>query len=135
MTNENNSFSITYHEALRKANEVGVSTFKAKEAQKSLEKFAKEQWLESDKGRFLLGNRALCELRVYLLDFYPEEILDCYVCNNIATKGFICGYCGKAIHTFCHTELSNEKNSSVCLNCNKDYDPTDSVIGLVVSSP
>lgn len=48
-------------------------------------------------GRLAIGMRALMELRQYLKNEYPDEIVDCKVCQdivtivrNMAARAFIC---------------------------------------------
>ncbi|PVU99710.1 hypothetical protein BB559_000460 [Furculomyces boomerangus] len=132
MTSDDNKFYLTYHEALDKSGEIEVATFRSKEAQTALDSFFKDKWLESVSGKICLGNRSLAELHKFLKDNYNEETTECYVCSGILTRGWMCHYCGKGIHSFCYNQLSTNQNKE-CLECSKDFDQNsqenDSVVG------
>ncbi|OLY79562.1 Non-structural maintenance of chromosomes element 1-like protein [Smittium mucronatum] len=131
ITAENNSFSISYHDAIRVSSLVGIPSFKQKDAQAALLAFQADKWLILSKdGKFLISDRTLTELHSYLVDIYPDELNNCYVCSAILTAGLVCHGCGKYIHLFCFKQLSSDHPVPQCLNCNEDYDFPSSYVGV-----
>lgn len=92
------------------------------EAQRILDQFVQERWLDlSPDGRYCIALRTLLELGPYLKDKYEEEIAECTLCMDLVTRGRRCpnGQCVVRLHHFCATRYFSELPSlaQVCLTC------------------
>lgn len=86
--------------------------------------FALTYWT-SRKGRYSLASRALLELDVYLRQNYEDEHIECTICADIITKGFICkrDNCHTYMHKHCYTFYRRSK--SECPTCKKSWVGSD----------
>lgn len=121
------AFSVSSLAALRELNAAKLSMTKS-QAEIVLASFVSKGWLlKSKRGRYSLSTRALMELLSYLKSTYPEEILECTICQEILTRGVGChtANCQTRMHHHCLARYRRTKQ--VCPSCNKAWpqDPKD----------
>ncbi|KAJ6502611.1 hypothetical protein C8R45DRAFT_626081 [Mycena sanguinolenta] len=121
------SFSISSLAALREVSALKPKSNMSKtQAEVVLASFVAKGWLlKSKRGRYSLSARALLELEPYLKSTYPEEILECLICNEIMTKGVACpaANCKVRMHYHCFTKYTSRNRK--CPTCASDWPGTD----------
>jgi len=120
------SFSVSSLGALREVGAIKpkVNMTKA-QAENVLASFAARGWLlKGNRGRYSLSTRSIAELSSYLKTTYPEDVIECSVCNQIMTRGIACSNsdCANRLHPHCF--VSFRKVHSACTQCGKDW-PAD----------
>jgi len=120
------SFSISSFSALR---EVGAIKPKANmtkaQAENVLASFVARGWLfKSNRGRYSLSTRSIAALSSYLKTTYPEEVIECSVCNQVMTRGVACSNsnCENRVHEHCFVNF--RKRHGACSQCGRDW-PAD----------
>jgi len=119
------SFSISSLAALREVSSIKPKSNMTKtQAEVVLASFMARGWLhKSSRGRYSLSVRSLAELDSYLRTTYPEDFIECSVCNKIMTQGVACDNtdCTCYLHYHCFTNF--RRRHSACLQCGKEWPP------------
>ncbi|KAK0483544.1 Nse1 non-SMC component of SMC5-6 complex-domain-containing protein, partial [Armillaria novae-zelandiae] len=115
------AYSVSSLAALREVSQVKPAMSKS-QAEDVLTSLVANGWLlKSKRGRYSLSVRTQLELQPYLKNTYPDEILECTICQEMVTKGFACHTpnCRVRVHTYCFTQT--RKHRSSCPACNVDW--------------
>ncbi|CAG0881261.1 unnamed protein product [Darwinula stevensoni] len=88
------------------------------DAEKLVQKWVLERYLEEDETYVYLGVRTLVEMNQYLQDVFPEHIRNCPLCNGLIVYGSTCESCGGLIHCHCLKKFfKGGKEQRMCPNC------------------
>ncbi|EAU88468.2 hypothetical protein CC1G_11940 [Coprinopsis cinerea okayama7 len=116
----NESYSVTSLAALREISILKLNLSKA-QGESLLSSFVARGWLNrSKRGRYSLAMRSLLELLPYLKTTYPDEILECTICEDILTRGAACPRqnCKTRIHYHCFSRYRTSKQGTLtCPAC------------------
>ncbi|KAK0450782.1 Nse1 non-SMC component of SMC5-6 complex-domain-containing protein [Armillaria borealis] len=115
------AYSVSSLAALREVSQVKPTMSKS-QAEDVLTSLVANGWLlKSKRGRYSLSVRTQLELQPYLKNTYPDDILECTICQEMVTKGFACHTpnCKVRVHTYCFTQT--RKHRSSCPACNADW--------------
>ncbi|KAL0946997.1 hypothetical protein HGRIS_013142 [Hohenbuehelia grisea] len=115
------SYCISSLAALREVSNLKSSMTKT-QGELLLSSFVAKGWLHKTKrGRYTLSTRTELELLQYLKSTYPEEVLDCNVCDKIITRGIACpnADCQNRMHFHCFATYRRQKGT--CPDCTTDW--------------
>ncbi|KAG7452591.1 uncharacterized protein BT62DRAFT_1070341 [Guyanagaster necrorhizus] len=115
------AYSVSSLAALREVSQVKPSMSKS-QAEDVLASLVANGWLlKSRRGRYSLSVRTQLELQPYLKHTYPDDILECTICQEMVTKGIACHTpnCKVRVHTCCFTQT--RKHRSSCPACSVDW--------------
>ncbi|XP_041484345.1 non-structural maintenance of chromosomes element 1 homolog [Lytechinus variegatus] len=88
------------------------------DAQETLNKFVKEQWLNQDEGYVWMTGRSIMELEMYLRKTYQPD--KCSHCKDMVIKGQVCTQCEIKLHGYCLDRLFTDRRR-VCPNCSQHW--------------
>ncbi|KAK0210670.1 Nse1 non-SMC component of SMC5-6 complex-domain-containing protein [Desarmillaria ectypa] len=115
------AYSVSSLAALREVSQVKPTMSKS-QAEDVLASLVTNGWLlKSKRGRYSLSMRTQLELQPYLKNTYPDDILECTICQEMVTKGFACHTlnCKVRVHAYCFTQTRRHRSS--CPACNVDW--------------
>ncbi|KAJ3065299.1 Non-structural maintenance of chromosomes element 1 [Rhizoclosmatium hyalinum] len=114
VTNDDESFSIHSHDALRLASPLKL---KASDAERVLDSLVSNSWLTKENSFLSLSLRALMELKAFLRDEFEDFCLNCSVCKEIVTTHYercSTATCPGRLHKFCAGVYFNAGNARKC---------------------
>ncbi|KAJ2893288.1 Non-structural maintenance of chromosomes element 1 [Coemansia aciculifera] len=122
VTEAQGNYSLTLHDALRMAANVGGSRA---EALQLIRKFSNDAWLSSDDGLtggyVCLGERSIIELQSFFSSGFADYVRMCSLCKEMATCGVVCMECLEPVHPYCAVQLASASlgDQLACPACNK----------------
>ncbi|KAK0459645.1 Nse1 non-SMC component of SMC5-6 complex-domain-containing protein [Desarmillaria tabescens] len=115
------AYSVSSLAALREVSQVKPTMSKS-QAEDVLTSFVANGWLlKSKRGRYSLSVRTQLELQPYLKNTYPDDILECTICQEMVTKGFACHTPNCKVRVHKHCFIQTRKHRSSCPACNIDW--------------
>ncbi|CCM02353.1 uncharacterized protein FIBRA_04448 [Fibroporia radiculosa] len=115
------SYSVTSLAALREVGALKINMTKS-QAEIVLSSFVANGWLTKSKhGRYSLSLRTLIELESYLRNNFPDELLECTLCEETVTEGIACytANCKARLHTHCYAKYKRQKQ--ICPACSVNW--------------
>ncbi|KAF5357780.1 hypothetical protein D9756_001638 [Leucocoprinus leucothites] len=120
-------YSVSSLVALREVSMIKPKTNITKsQAEVVLSTFVARGWLvKSKNGRYSLSPRSLLELRPYLQLNYSDQVLRCYLCEEILTIGVACVHegCKCKMHPVCFKKYSKAHKTGTlpCKDCEQEW--------------
>ncbi|XP_071965302.1 non-structural maintenance of chromosomes element 1 homolog [Antedon mediterranea] len=84
-----------------------------------LDKLVAEKWLKENQGQISLTTRSILELKHYLREHFPDDVIVCNLCDNIVFKGNNCSNinCSVRLHFHCSRDMFHGRPNAVCPGC------------------
>ncbi|KAI9206342.1 Nse1 non-SMC component of SMC5-6 complex-domain-containing protein [Polychytrium aggregatum] len=108
-----------------------------KEAQRLLDSWVEQGWLQLNNGRYSLGLRSLMELESYLKAEFRDYVAECFFCKKIATiqvEHCSTEGCNLRGHAICCERYYTRRAEKQCPECNSPWRPVAATPSTVSAS-